>query len=196
MSRNYVVREILDTIQGEGANVGSRVVLVRFSGCNARRLGLRCVSWCDTDHEGGRKYTAGELESAAALLWSKKNPGIRTVLMTGGEPGLQVDVPLIRVFHSRGWRVWIETNGTAALPPVDWVCVSPKGSEHLVVDLCDEVKVIYPGDDPERYFHLSNRRFIQPLDGEKGSMKACLEYIREHPDWRISVQMHKLLGLP
>lgn len=212
--KRYSVKEIFYTIQGEGFNAGRAAVFVRFAGCNlwSGRAEHRvrdvnkagCSLWCDTDFVGtdgaeGGLYDALRLSDAvddAAV------PGYRFVVLTGGEPSLQIDATLINTLHSRGFEVAVETNGTKDLPRgLDWVCVSPKGTTDIVVRRGDELKLIYPQDgiDPETFAKLSFRHFyLQPKHDSylAAHTSACVDYIKFHPQWRLSLQTHKLIGVP
>jgi len=197
----YRLKEMVLTLQGEGSNAGMAVVLCRFEGCN-----LSC-DFCDTDWMGldgpggGDFGTPERVAASAAGLWLGED-SCRAVLCTGGEPLLQLDDELVAEFHGKGFRVLVETNGTL-IPPngVDYLCVSPKEGKMPVVEEGDELKLLYPlpGVDPEDYLHLSfDRFFLQPLwSGEDtASAGAAAEYCMEHPEWRLSLQMHRYAGIP
>ncbi len=209
---SYAVKEIYYTLQGEGANVGRPAVFLRFAGCNlwSGREEDRAEATCDfcdtdfvgTDGPGGGKFAAAAaLAEAVAAAW----PGGAArpfVVCTGGEPLLQLDSPLVAALHAARFEVAIETNGTLAPPPgIDWVCVSPKAGADLVLRSGDELKLVFPQDElpPERVAHLDFRHFfLQPMDGperERNTDRA-LRYCLEHPRWRLSLQTHKLLGIP
>lgn len=197
----YRIREMFLTLQGEGANTGRAVVLCRFSGCN-----LDC-DFCDTDHEGtggpgGGVYSEpGELADRAAELWPGSEP-FRTILCTGGEPLLQLDESLINTLKRKNFTVLLETNGTREIPPgIDWVCVSPKSREGMKVKSGHELKLVYPleGLDPGDFEDLDFRRFyLQPLWGPETDLntRKAVKYCLEHPRWMLSLQNHKLTGLP
>jgi len=201
MTVPYRIKEMVHTIQGEGSNAGRVVVLCRFEGCN-----LSC-DFCDTDHEGidgpggGEFGTGVEVAERAVSLW-RGGPGMKAVLCTGGEPLLQLDAPLVEEFHRRGFSVLVETNGTLPLPTgVDFVCVSPKAPVLPVIRSGDELKLPFPlpGCDPGIFLGLDFRHFfIQPVWGRNyaSSMRKAVEYCMEHPEWRISMQMHRYLGIP
>ncbi|MGE0443183.1 MAG: 7-carboxy-7-deazaguanine synthase [Gemmatimonadales bacterium] len=210
---SYAVKEIYYTLQGEGAQTGRPAVFCRFAGCNlwsgreADRPSAIC-RFCDTDFVGtdgpggGRFPAATALADAVAAQWPESAPGsTRYVVLTGGEPLLQVDADLIAALHGRAFEIGIETNGTLPVPAgIDWVCVSPKAEADLVVQQGDELKLVYPqaGAAPERYAGLGFRhRFLQPLDGpdRRAATTAAIEYCLTHPEWRLSLQTHKLLGL-
>lgn len=208
---SYAVKEIFLTLQGEGAHAGRTAVFCRFSGCNLwsgreeDRAGAVC-KFCDTDFIGtdgtlGARYaTAGELADAVDRQWSGP-PDHRYTVLTGGEPLLQVDAALIDALHARGFEIAVETNGTIAPPPgLDWVCVSPKAKAELVVRQGDELKLVYPQAEnaPEDFADLAFERFsLQPMDGPDiaKSTQAAIDYCLHHPQWRLSVQTHKSLGI-
>ena len=207
----YTVKEIYYTLQGEGAQAGRPAVFLRFSGCNlwsgreAHRYRAVC-RFCDTDFvgtggPGGGKFTRpGELAAAVAARWP--GGGSPLVVCTGGEPLLQLDAPLVAALHSRGFEVAVETNGTRPAPPaLDWICVSPKAGAHLALTAGDELKLVYPqeGAPPEAFEPLDFRHFLlQPMDGpdQEANTTAAARYCLEHPRWRLSLQTHKLIGLP
>jgi 7-carboxy-7-deazaguanine synthase (Cx14CxxC type) len=209
----YAVKEIFYTLQGEGANTGRAAVFCRFSGCNLwtgreeDRAEAIC-QFCDTDFvgtdgPGGGKFASPEaLAAAVAATWPDANPGRRFVVCTGGEPLLQLDAPLLSALHAEGFEVAVETNGT--LPPpddIDWLCVSPKALAPLVVRTGDELKLVYPqeGVDPAQFEQLGFEHFfLQPMDGPEleANTASALQYCLGHPRWRLSLQTHKLLGIP
>jgi 7-carboxy-7-deazaguanine synthase (Cx14CxxC type) len=207
----YQVKEIYFTLQGEGAQTGRAAVFLRFAGCNLwsgleRDRASATCKFCDTDFvgtdgSGGGKFkTAEAVADAVVRQWP--GGGRPYVVMTGGEPALQLDAPLVEALLARGVEVGIETNGTLALPGgIDWVCVSPKAGTALAVREGDELKLVYPqaGAPPAAYeaFAFSNF-FLQPMDGpqREANTRAALDYARAHPKWRLSLQTHKLLGIP
>jgi len=211
----YAVKEIFYTLQGEGAQTGRPSVFCRFSGCNLwtgreeDRASAIC-QFCDTDFfgtdgpGGGRFATAEALAQAVAEKWpTSATPGIYPfVVCTGGEPLLQLDAALITALHAQGFSIAIETNGTQPAPlGVDWICVSPKARTQLALQCGDELKLIYPQKDaePERFEHLKFKHFfLQPMDGSQRTQNTqeALRYCLEHPKWRLSLQTHKLLGIP
>ncbi|MCC5952968.1 MAG: 7-carboxy-7-deazaguanine synthase [Acidimicrobiia bacterium] len=214
----YLVKEVFATLQGEGANVGRVAVFCRFTGCNLwsgreEHRATAVCRFCDTDFVGTDGPGGGQFRTAAALAdqvaehWPVPLPdrrrGVRPlVVCTGGEPLLQLDTPLLDELHHRGFEVAIETNGTIAVPDgVDWVCVSPKAGTTLVVTSGDELKLVYPqrGGEPERYEHLDfTHWFLQPMDGpdrERATERAVAHCLRS-PRWRLSVQTHKVVGIP
>jgi len=210
----YRVKEVFYTLQGEGANAGRAAVFCRFSGCNlwsgreAQRLRARC-QFCDTDFVGTDGPGGGVFESAASLggaiaeTWRGDDCGRRLVVCTGGEPLMQLDGPLVAELRNHGFDVAVETNGTQAVPSggVDWICVSPKARTALRLTSGDELKLVYPqeGGSPERYETLNFKHFfLQPMDGPEveANTRAAIEYCLSHPNWRLSIQMHKAVGIP
>ena len=207
----YSVKEIFYTLQGEGANTGKPAVFCRFAGCNlwTGRAGDRddaTCRFCDTDFvgtdgPGGGKFARPEdLAAAVAAAWRGAG-GEKFVVCTGGEPLLQLDVPLIAALHGEGFKIAVETNGTVPVPAgIDWVCVSPKADADLVVTAGDELKLVYPQDGgaPARYEHLAFKHwFLQPMDGaaREANSRDAIAYCLAHPKWRLSVQTHKYLGI-
>jgi 7-carboxy-7-deazaguanine synthase len=211
---SYSVKEVFYTLQGEGAQTGRAAVFCRFAGCNlwsgreVDRNSAIC-KFCDTDFAdtngpGGGKFASAEvLADAVAEKWPSAMPGGKPfVVCTGGEPLLQLDTPLIDALHARGFEIAVETNGTVAAPAgIDWICVSPKANARLVQTSGDELKLVYPQIDaqPEQFESLDFRHyFLQPMDGtaREANTQLTLEYCLAHPRWRISLQTHKLLGIP
>ncbi len=214
---SYLVKEIIYTLQGEGAQTGRAAVFCRFAGCNlwsgheSDRNTAVC-GFCDTEFvgtdgpNGGEFATSNELADAVVRQWpctAASPPGAKPlVVCTGGEPALQMNDSLIEALHMRGFQVAIETNGTLAVPAgIDWSCVSPKAGTILRVSCGDELKLIYPqpGAEPERYEDLDFRHFfLQPMDGPELSRntRLAVEYCLAHPHWKISLQTHKFLGIP
>jgi 7-carboxy-7-deazaguanine synthase (Cx14CxxC type) len=212
----YAVKEIFYTLQGEGANAGRPAVFCRFAGCNlwtgreADREAAIC-RFCDTEFvgtegPGGGKFATPEaLADAIAAAWPLTSPTSPTppfTVLTGGEPLLQLDPPLLEALHAAGFEVAVETNGTIQPPRgIDWLCLSPKADAELVVRRGDELKLVYPQErgEPERYRHLEFRHFfLQPMDGPERirNTRLTLEYCLAHPEWRLSLQTHKILGIP
>lgn len=211
---NYSVKEIFYSLQGEGFHAGRPAVFCRFAGCNlwsgkeADREKAVC-KFCDTDFigtagpEGGKFETAGELARSIAGLWPvKEDRSARPfVVCSGGEPLLQLDAQLISAFHQEGFAVAVETNGTI-LPPagIDWLCVSPKSGAELLVHSGQELKLVFPqsGADPEKFTLWAFQYFfLQPLGGadlEKNT-KLTVDYVLAHPQWRLSLQLHKILDI-
>ena len=212
---SYSVKELYYTLQGEGAQAGRPAVFLRFAGCNlwtgreADRASAIC-GFCDTDFVGmdgpggGRFTTAHDLVRAVSAAWpDSTGPHTRPfVVCTGGEPLLQLDEPLVTGLRAAGFEVAIETNGTLLPSPgIDWICVSPKAGAPLVLRSGDELKLVYPQDGapPERYARLDFRHFsLQPMDGPERvrNTELAVRYCLEHPQWRLSLQTHKLLGIP
>ncbi|BBB97562.1 MULTISPECIES: 7-carboxy-7-deazaguanine synthase [Bradyrhizobium] len=208
---SYAVKEIFLTLQGEGAHAGRASVFCRFAGCNLwsgreqDRTGAVC-KFCDTDFVGtdgtlgGRYATAEELAGAIAAQWTGGEAD-RYVVLTGGEPLLQVDAALIEALHGHGFAIAIETNGTIAPPDgLDWICVSPKAAAELVVRKGHELKLVYPQveNTPEDFAGLAFERFsLQPMDGPDvmENTERAIAYCLKHPQWRLSVQTHKTLGI-
>lgn len=211
----YSVKEIYYTLQGEGANTGRAAVFCRFAGCNLwtghekDRADAVCT-FCDTDFVGtdgaggGRFSTAQSLARSVAGVWAggTSSFGSPLVVCTGGEPLLQLDDDLVAAFHDEGLVVAIETNGTLSPPSgVDWVCVSPKAGAPLVLRSGHEIKLVYPqvGAEPECFADLHfHNFFLQPMDtaDREENTKLAIEYCLAHPQWRLSLQTHKLLGIP
>jgi 7-carboxy-7-deazaguanine synthase len=208
---SYAVKEIFLTLQGEGAHAGRAAVFCRFSGCNLwsgreqDRSSATC-QFCDTDFVGtdgtlgGRYTTADDLADTIAAQWTGENTN-RYVVLTGGEPLLQVDTAFIDALHARGFAIGIETNGTIEPPHgMDWVCVSPKAGSTLVVRRGHELKLVYPqaGARPEDFTDLAFERFsLQPMDGPDVTENTArtIDYCLQHPQWRLSLQTHKSLGI-
>lgn len=212
---SYAVKEIYYTLQGEGANTGRPAVFLRFAGCNlwSGREADRATATCDfcdtdflgTDGPGGGKFPSPELlAQAVSSAWPDATPPSigRFVVCTGGEPLLQLDAALLDALHRAGFEVAIETNGTLPAPGgIDWICVSPKARADLVQRSGDELKLVFPqpGAEPERFEELEFRHFfLQPMDGPKRARNTelAIRYCLDHPRWRLSVQTHKLLGIP
>lgn len=210
----YAVKEIFYTLQGEGAQSGRAAVFLRFAGCNlwsgreADRAAAIC-KFCDTDFAdtngpgGGKFASAAELASAVAAKWPNAFPGGKPfVVCTGGEPLLQLDSALIDELHRRRFEIAVESNGTIAAPDgIDWLCISPKAAAKLVQKSGDELKLVYPqtGADPDIFADLAFRHFfLQPMDGPDRDTNTALalHYCMEHPQWRLSLQTHKMLGIP
>lgn len=208
----YSVKEIFYTLQGEGAQSGKAAVFCRFAGCNLwsgreeDRAGAVC-QFCDTDFvgtdgTGGGKFTSAEaLAEAVVKAWEPAGELHRMVVLTGGEPLLQVDEPLIQALHARGFFIAVETNGTVAPPPgLDWLCVSPKSDAELVIQGGNEIKLVYPqaGVDPARFEKLAfDHFFLQPMDSvlRADNTARTIDYCQKHPQWRLGVQSHKIIGI-
>ncbi|MBO9669577.1 MAG: 7-carboxy-7-deazaguanine synthase [Sphingobium sp.] len=208
----YAVKELFKTLQGEGGQAGRAAVFCRFAGCNlwsgreADRAQAICT-FCDTDFVGmdgdggGRFATADSLASAIAAAWaSDTRPGL--VVFTGGEPLLQLDEELIAAVKTMGFEIAVETNGTLPAPDgIDWICVSPKSTAPLVQKRGSELKLVYPQADapPERFVSLDFRHFwLQPMDGPErvSNTAAAIAYCLANPSWRLSLQNHKMIGIP
>ena len=208
---SYAVKEIFLTLQGEGAHAGRASVFCRFAGCNlwsgreADRTDATC-KFCDTDFVGtdgtlgGRYASAADLADTIAAQW-RATVDNRYVVLTGGEPLLQVDADLVEALHARGFEIGVETNGTVAPPEgLDWICVSPKGGSELVLRHGHELKLVYPQAlaAPETFEGLAFERFsLQPMDGPEAAQNTAraIDYCLHHPQWRLSVQTHKSLGI-
>jgi 7-carboxy-7-deazaguanine synthase (Cx14CxxC type) len=208
---SYTVKELFLTLQGEGAQAGRAAVFCRFAGCNlwsgreADRATAVC-RFCDTDfvgtngQGGGRFASAGLLADAIATCWGASRKR-RFVVFTGGEPLLQLDDTLLAAVHERGFEAAIETNGTLPAPAaLDWICVSPKAGAELAVLEGHELKLVYPQADavPEAFVDLAFERFsLQPMDGPDviENTARAIEYCLAHPQWRLSLQTHKTLGI-
>jgi 7-carboxy-7-deazaguanine synthase (Cx14CxxC type) len=212
---SYAVKEIYTTLQGEGAQTGRAAVFLRFAGCNLwsgreeDRASATC-RFCDTNFVGvdgpggGRFPDATALATAVAAAWAAPGPegGRPLVVCTGGEPLLQVDDALVAALHHEGFEIAVETNGTRPAPAgLDWITVSPKAGADLVLTTGHELKLVYPqaGAEPERYEGLSFAAFfLQPMDGpdRERNVASAAAWCLSHPRWRLSLQMHKLIGLP
>jgi 7-carboxy-7-deazaguanine synthase len=212
---SYAVKEIFYTLQGEGAQAGRPAVFCRFSGCNlwsgreVDRDSAVC-RFCDTDFigtdgvGGGRFADAAVLAAAVAAQWPAGAGGRPYVVCTGGEPLLQLDAPLIEALHAAGFEIAIETNGTKPVPDgIDWVCVSPKAGSRLVVERGNELKLVFPQAEaeakPENFLDLRfDNFFLQPMDGPDRveTLKATIAYCLANPTWRLSLQTHKIMGIP
>ncbi|MET0547432.1 MAG: 7-carboxy-7-deazaguanine synthase [Caulobacterales bacterium] len=208
----YQVKEIYFTLQGEGAQTGRAAVFLRFAGCNLwsgreeDRADAVC-QFCDTDFvgvdgPGGGKFAdAKSLAEAVRAHWPKAQSGIPYVVCTGGEPMLQIDEPLIQALHEAGFEIGLESNGTlAAASGIDWICISPKADAALAQLAGQELKLVYPqpGVDPQRFERLDFQHFfLQPMDGpaRDANTQAAIAYCLARPQWRLSLQTHKLIGL-
>jgi 7-carboxy-7-deazaguanine synthase len=209
---SYAVKEIYYTLQGEGANAGRPAVFLRFAGCNlwsgreADRAGAVC-RFCDTDFlgtdgSGGGKFdTAEALAATVATAWPGSGTEGRFAVLTGGEPLLQLDSVLVAALRKRGFALAVETNGTLPSPSSElWLTVSPKAGAPLKLTRGDELKLVFPqpGAEPERYEKLAFRHFfLQPMDGPQKARNTqlAIEYCLAHPNWRLSLQTHKLVGI-
>lgn len=208
----YSVKEMFKTLQGEGMQHGRPAVFCRFSGCNLwsglerDRVKAKC-RFCDTDFVGVNGVGGAQFADADALTdalmrtWGPPHQA-QFVVFTGGEPLLQLDAPLVRAAHSAGFEIAIETNGTITAPDgVDWICVSPKAGMDLVQKSGQELKLVYPqpAAAPELYGELDFEFFfLQPMDGphREENTRAAIAYCQSNPQWRLSLQTHKLIGIP
>ena len=209
----YTVKEIYYTLQGEGAQTGRPSVFCRFTGCNLwtgheKDRAQAVCQFCDTDfvgtdgEHGGRYPTPDELAKQIEALWPDvASKGRPYVVMTGGEPLFQLDTSLLDALHVRGFEVGVETNGTVEAPEgIDWLCVSPKAGTNLEVTSGDELKLVYPQPNalPDRFVALDfSQFFLQPMDGPNAAANRnlTLQYCLENPQWRLSLQTHKDLGI-
>jgi 7-carboxy-7-deazaguanine synthase (Cx14CxxC type) len=208
----YTVKEIYFTLQGEGYHTGRPAVFIRFTGCNLwtglewDRQNAIC-NWCDTDFVGtdgpnGGKYSAIEITNIISDLWPESQSSRPYIVCTGGEPLLQMDNTLIETIHDAGFEIGLETNGTI-LPPqgIDWICVSPKSKVDFILKKGNELKIVFPqsGLNPRQHENLEfDHFFIQPMDGEKQkeNIKKSEEFVFKHPQWKLSLQTHKIMGIP
>ncbi|KQP44523.1 MAG: 7-carboxy-7-deazaguanine synthase [Brevundimonas sp.] len=208
----YSAKEVFLTVQGEGGQAGRPAVFLRFAGCNLwsgreqDRASAVCT-FCDTDFvgvdgDGGGKFATPDLlANHVAAMWRGREGDPKLVVCTGGEPLLQLDAPLIDALHARGFEVAIESNGTIAAPDdVDWICISPKTDADVVQTRGAELKLVFPQPKamPDRFEHLDFERFwLQPMDGpdQVENTAAAIEYCLTHPQWRLSVQTHKYIGV-
>lgn len=209
---SYAVKEIFLTLQGEGAQAGRRAVFLRFAGCNLwsgreeDRATATC-QFCDTDFVGTNGENGGKYADAAALadkvqsLWGEAG-GTPYVVITGGEPMLQLDAALVDALHARGFEIGVESNGTLpAVPGIDWLCISPKAGSDVVQTKGNELKLVWPqpGSDWQTMESWSFDHFlIQPMDSvaRAENLQAAIQFVMDHPKWRLSLQNHKALGLP
>ena len=209
---SYAVKESFLTLQGEGVQSGRRAVFLRFAGCNLwsgreqDRATAQCT-FCDTDFvgtdgDGGGKFAdAGSLADGVASLWGEGTEA-RLVVITGGEPMLQLDRPLIDALHERGFRIAVESNGTlAAAEGIDWLCISPKAGTEVVQRRGDELKLVWPqpGIDPAALESWDFANFlVQPMDcaDRDAALQAAIGLVMDRPKWRLSLQSHKVVGLP
>jgi 7-carboxy-7-deazaguanine synthase (Cx14CxxC type) len=208
----YAVKECFLTLQGEGVQSGSRAVFLRFAGCNLwsgreqDRATAQC-NFCDTDFvgtdgEGGGKFADSDSLAEQVLATWGAEDGPRLVVITGGEPMLQLDPALIDALHDRGFRIAVESNGTLpAVEGIDWLCISPKAGTDVVQRSGDELKLVWPqeGVDPAEFESWNFANFlIQPMDCEarEQALDAAIRLVMDRPKWRLSLQSHKLIGLP
>lgn len=202
---SYAVKEVFYTLQGEGANIGRPAVFVRFSGCNLwsgreKDRSKSVCQFCDTDFIGGKRYGLIDLLEKVDGLWPGEDD--RLVVLTGGEPALQVDQPLVSALKYRGFEVAIETNGTTYIPPmgIDWVCLSPKAGAPLQITVAEELKLVFPQRGlmphdlpPIHAFH----RWLSPMDGPDlaANIQEAAAYCMAHQEWRLAIQAHKVWGI-
>lgn len=208
----YSVKEIFYTLQGEGAQAGRPSVFCRFTGCNLwsgreqDREAAVC-NFCDTDfigtdgQNGGKFATAADLAATLKRFWPQNVSGRPYVVCTGGEPALQLDETLVTALHQAGFEIAVETNGTRPLPAgIDWICVSPKADAELVITRGNELKLVFPQSLalPERFEQLQfEHYYLQPMDGPLQSQytRRVIDYCLAHPQWKLSLQTHKMLGI-
>ena len=208
----YSAKEVFLTVQGEGGQAGRPAVFLRFAGCNLwngleRDRANAVCTFCDTDFvgtdgDGGGKFgSAEDLATHVASMWRGREGDPKLVVVTGGEPLLQLDPPAIHALKSGGFDIAVETNGTLAAPDgIDWICVSPKADAPVVQTSGQELKLVYPQPKamPDRFEHLDFERFwLQPMDGpdQAANTAAVIDYCLTHPKWRLSVQTHKYIGM-
>jgi len=217
----YRIKEAFYTLQGEGGQAGRAAVFCRFSKCNLwtgreKDRATAVCQFCDTDfvgtdgQNGGQFSAAAELAAHVAALWPAQSQARPYVVCTGGEPLLQLDEPLVEAFHQQGFEVGVETNGTLPAPTgIDWLCVSPKANAPVVIEACDELKLVYPQTlaPPEAFEHLQAGLFFlspmaspqPPATGEdpvaRANTRRATEYCLAHPQWRLTLQMHKIIGI-
>jgi len=205
----YSIKEIYKTIQGEGGQAGRTAVFVRFSGCNLwsgleKHRSAAVCKFCDTDFVGtdglnGGKYNAVTLSQKIQEIWGAGSN--KLIVFTGGEPMLQLDLELIEECKNKGFETAIETNGTINISfDIDWICVSPKANAELMIKKGNELKVVFPQPEQDLHSFLDlnfEHFFLQPMDGPqiKENTQETIEYCMQHPQWRLSIQQHKLLGI-
>jgi len=208
----YKIKEIYFTLQGEGFHTGRSSIFIRFSGCNLwsgneKDRDKAICNWCDTDFVGtdgpnGGKYLVNQIQDTLLKLWPNNNLDKPYVICTGGEPLLQLDNKLVKGIHDIGFEIGLETNGTLLPPPgIDWVCVSPKANTNLILKKGNELKFVYPQNkiNPKKYEKLNfDYFFIQPMDGinQKENIKKSKKFIMKNPQWGLSLQTHKIIGIP
>ncbi len=209
----YSIKEIFYTLQGEGAQAGSAAVFCRFAGCNLwsgleRDRDKAQCQFCDTDFvktdglNGGQFTTAHSLAEKCRAVWSGETSENLLIVLTGGEPMLQVDLALITALKEQGFRIAIESNGTMAVPrAIDWICISPKADVPLVQQSGDELKLVFPQakNQPKQFEKLDfSHFFLQPLDNDNqmANTKQAIDYCLKHPKWKLSLQTHKITGIP
>lgn len=208
----YKIKEMFYSLQGEGAHSGRPALFCRFTGCNLwsgreQDREQSVCDFCDTDFIGtdganGGRYTLEGLITKFKELWQgDRTSGTPYVIFTGGEPALQLDQALVDASHEAGFEVAIETNGTKPLPfGIDWICVSPKGSSEVIITEGNELKLVYPQGNamPDRFNQLQfSNFFLQPMDGplRQAYTEDCIRYCLRYPQWQLSLQMHKIVGI-
>ncbi len=212
VKKTYKIKEIHYTLQGEGYHSGRPAIFCRFSGCNLwsgleKDRPKAICQFCDTDFWGidgnqGGKYKGAQLADLLDSLWPKNNTSNKFVVFTGGEPLLQLDTALCDQMHAIGFEIAVETNGTITPPEgIDWICMSPKANTDILLTTGHELKIVYPqrGIDPIDFEHMNfANRYLQPMDNEQQAenTKACVDYCKENPKWKLSVQTHKILNIP
>ncbi|MFA5488427.1 MAG: 7-carboxy-7-deazaguanine synthase [Candidimonas sp.] len=211
---SYSIKEIFYTLQGEGLQIGKPAVFCRFAGCNLwtgreQDRGTAVCQFCDTDFVGVDGTLGGKFGSADALArlieaqWPQSDVAHRLVVLTGGEPLLQVDAPLIDALHRRRFKIAVETNGSIAAPPgLDWICVSPKAGAPLMQTAGNELKLVFPQarlmpNDLDADALDFEHWLLQPMDGPRveENIQAAIAYCQAHPKWRLSIQSHKIVGI-
>jgi len=215
---SFKIKEAFYTLQGEGARAGRAAVFIRFSKCNlwnGKESGRQAAvcQFCDTDitgtdGENGGTYTQAELMQLALNLWPQDKQGLPYVVFTGGEPALQLTESLVTEFQNNGFECAVESNGTLALPAnLDWVCISPKGKSQVIIDQCNELKLVFPQADlaPDEVSHIkADYYYLSPMADYgiensgmiiRENMQAATQYCLDNPQWRMSLQTHKLLGI-
>lgn len=215
---SFKIKEAFYTLQGEGARAGRAAVFIRFSKCNlwnGKESGRQAAvcQFCDTDitgtdGENGGTYTQAELMQLALNLWPQDKQGQPYVVFTGGEPALQLTESLVTEFQNNGFECAVESNGTLALPAnLDWVCISPKGKSQVIIDQCNELKLVFPQADlaPDEVSHIkADYYYLSPMADYgiensgmiiRENMQAATQYCLDNPQWRMSLQTHKLLGI-
>ena len=208
----YSVKEIYYTLQGEGFYTGRPSVFLRFTGCNLwsgkekdRKKAI--CDWCDTDFIGndginGGKYLGSEIVKIIKTLWPKKEQSKPYIVFTGGEPLIQLDNELIERVHNAGFEIGVETNGTMTPPSgIDWICVSPKARSNFILKKGNELKVVFPQYEFNPLDHENlefEHFFIQPMDGlnQKENIRKSEDFVLKYPRWKLSIQTHKILGIP
>ena len=208
----YSVKEIYYTLQGEGFYTGRPSVFLRFTGCNLwsgkekdRKKAI--CDWCDTDFIGndginGGKYLGSEISKIIKTLWPKKEQSKPYIVFTGGEPLIQLDNELIERVHNAGFEIGVETNGTMTPPSgIDWICVSPKARSNFILKKGNELKVVFPQYEFNPLDHENlefEHFFIQPMDGlnQKENIRKSEDFVLKYPRWKLSIQTHKILGIP